>query len=120
MGTTTEKTASSATVSSASSQAPVVTTKTNAVVNPPASVANTDMPNIDVEDSTRMPLEDAQKIFLPIIIVFTVIAIALAIGYFIKAGKTALAQKYMIIFIAVALVIFLIAMLVFYGVYGQL
>ena len=94
--TSTEKTASSATASSASSQAPVVTTKTNA---PAASIADTDIPNIDVEDSTRMPLEDAQKIFLPIIIIFTVIAIALAIGYFIKAGKTAVAQKHMIIFI---------------------
>lgn len=67
-----------------------------------------------------MPLDDAQKIFLPIIIIFTVIAMALAIGYFIKAGKTAVAKKWMIIFIVVALVIFLIAMLVFYGVYGQL
>ena len=57
------------------------------------------MPDIDIEDSTRMPLEDAQKIFLPIVIVFTVIAIALAIGYFIKVGKTAAAKKYMIIFI---------------------
>merc|ERR1712113_25650 len=88
--------------------------------NPIAGPTDTQSPDINVEDSTRMPLEDAQKIFLPIIIIFTVIAMALAVGYFIKAGKTKVAMKWMIIFIVIALVIFLIAMLVFYGVYGQL
>ena len=80
------------------------TTTKKASDNTPASIADTESPNIDTEDSTRMPLEDAQKIFLPIVIIFTVIAIALAIGYFIKAGKTAMAKKWMIIFIGMCFV----------------
>ena len=85
---------------------PVITTTTKPpVVNTPAPIAaNTETPNIGGDDSTRMPLEDAQKIFLPIVIIFTVIAIALAIGYFIKAGKTAMAKKWMIIFIGMCFV----------------
>merc|ERR1712099_65247 len=73
---------------------------------PIVGTVDTQSPDINVEDSTRMPLEDAQKIFLPIIIIFTVIAMALAVGYFIKAGKTKVAMKWMIIFIVIALVIF--------------
>merc|ERR1712113_690137 len=84
-------------------------------------VGNTESPNIDSsEDAKRMPFEEAQKIFVPIIVIFTAIAIALAVGYIIKAGKTPQAIKYGCIFIAVALIIFLIAFLVFYGVYGKL
>merc|ERR1712113_1186811 len=41
-------------------------------------VGNTESPNIDSsEDAKRMPFEEAQKIFVPIIVIFTAIAIAL-------------------------------------------
>ena len=97
-------TASTKTESSASTTTTVATSKTEPAppssveTNAPAVSINTDGPDIG-EDATRMPLEDAQKIFLPIIIIFTVIAIALAIGYFISSGKSAVAKKWMIIFI---------------------
>jgi uncharacterized membrane protein YwzB len=67
-----------------------------------------------------MNVEDAQVIFLPIVCIITAIIIALAIGYFFKAGKTKQAGIYMGVFIAVALLLFLAAMLIFYGVYGKL
>ena len=67
---------------------------------PIANNVNTETPNIGASDEDgKMPFEDAQKIFVPIIVIFTVVSIALAIGFIIKAGKTASAIKYGGIFI---------------------
>jgi len=100
---------------------PVVPSAVPIVDSSSSGVVNTNAPVIvDDNDGGRMPFEEAQRIFVPIIVIFTAIAIALSVGYIIKAGKTPQAIKYGCIFIAVALVIFLIAFLVFYGVYGKL
>ena len=68
--------------------------------NRPVQMVDTETPNIGASDEDeKMPFEDTPKIFVPIIFIFTVVSIALAIGFIIEAGKTASAIKYEDIFI---------------------
>ena len=100
--TTSSSASTTTTVAATTSAAKDVDTPvvTSGDTNRPVPIVDTETPNIGASDEDgKMPFEDAQKIFVPIIVIFTVVSIALAIGFIIKAGKTASAIKYGGIFI---------------------
>ena len=98
---TTTKVADDTKTDDVDTEAPVVLPDNNTQGGVPiVGTVSTEIPSLGgSDDGGKMNFDDAQKIFVPIVVIFTVIAIALAIGYIIKAGKTPQAIKFGVIFI---------------------